>query len=174
LKIAPRKNLLRKRFSEKMRKIIPGLNLTRLPGVSAAAQGQNSDAPGSAAIIRFTQATANGKVGDSSSADISGRSRSTTRVASVSGGGCLLGKVGNTVGGAANAATQTVSGVTGTAGQVPVDVTRTLGRTTGGIQISESLGASANGSTRLSAGGNDLRLEKGVTFQLRLGASVRY
>ncbi|HEX8737915.1 MAG TPA: hypothetical protein VF721_21465 [Pyrinomonadaceae bacterium] len=147
--------------------------MAKLNVVFERIQGKNLDAPLSATIIGITQATANGKVGDSSDADISGRSSSTASVSSDSSGGGLLGGVGNTVGGVVNTTTQTVGGVTGTAGQTLGGATRTLGRTVNGIQISNSIDASANGSTTLSSGSNNLRLDKGVMFQLRLSQSVR-
>jgi hypothetical protein len=136
-------------------------------------QGKNLDAPIRATIVSITQASANSNIGDTSNSDISGSTSSTGNVSSSSGGGGLLGGVGNTVGGVVNTTTQTVGGVTNTAGQTVNGATRTLGRTINGIRISNSAGASAGGSTTLSTNSNNLRLEKGITFQLRVSESVQ-
>jgi hypothetical protein len=149
--------------------------VSRLSVVFEKIEVINLSAPVSATIIAFTQATTNANVGVSSmNSDVSGSTSSSASVSSSSGsGGGLLGGVGNTVGGAVNTTTQTVSGVTGTAGQTVGGAVRTLGRTFNGIQISNSTGASANGTTTLSTSGDNLRLEKGVGFQLRLGEPAR-
>lgn len=147
---------------------------SRLNVVFERIQGKNLDAPIRATIVAITQASANSRIGDTSNSEISGSTSSTGNVSSGSGsGGGLLGGVGNTVGGVVNTTTQTVGGVTNTAGQTVGGATRTLGRTINGIQISNSTGASADGSTTLSTSGNNLRLEKGVTFQLRLSQAVQ-
>ncbi|MDQ3797878.1 MAG: hypothetical protein M3384_00360 [Acidobacteriota bacterium] len=146
---------------------------SRLDVVFERIQGKNLDAPVRATIVSITQASANSNIGDTSGSDISGSTSSTGNVSSSSGGGGLLGGVGNTVGGVVNTTTQTVGGVTNTAGQTVSGATRTLGRTINGIRISNSAGASADGSTSLSTNGNNLRLEKGITFQLRVSESVQ-
>lgn len=146
---------------------------TRLGVVFEKIQGNNFNAPISATIIAITQATADSSIGDSSDSNISGRSSSSGSVSSSSGSSGLLGGVGNTVGGVLNTTTQTVGGVTGTAAQTAGTTARTLGRTINGIQISGSTDASAGASTTLSTGSNNLRLEKGVRFQLRLSQSAQ-
>lgn len=148
--------------------------ISRLSVVFEKIEVNNLSAPIRATIISITQATADANVGDSVNSDVSGSSSSSAGVSSGSGsGGGLLGGVGNTVGGAVNTTTQTVSGVTGTAGQTVGGAVRTLGRNLNGIQISNSTGASASGSTTLSTSSDNLRLEKGVKFQLRLSESVQ-
>ncbi|HLM02082.1 MAG TPA: hypothetical protein VK400_13595 [Pyrinomonadaceae bacterium] len=147
---------------------------SRLDVVFERIQGKNLDAPLRATILSITQASANANVGDTSGSDISGSTSSTGNVSSGSGsGGGLLGGVGSTVGGVVNSTTQTVGGVTNTAGQTVSGATRTLGRTINGIRISNSTDASASGSTTLSTNNNNLRLEKGVMFQLRLSEAVQ-
>lgn len=71
-----------------------------------------------------------------------------------SSGGGLLGGVTGAVG-------DTVGGVAGAAGSA-------LGR----IQVTQAVGLSAEGGSTLSLAGGDLRLEKGTTFRLTVGASA--
>jgi hypothetical protein len=146
-------------------------------------EGKNLSAPISASIVSITNAQAAAGVGDTLDAGLSG---STSTSSSVSGGqggsagGGLLGGVTNTVGGVAgtatntvggvtNTAVQTVGGVTNTAGQTVGSTTSTLGRTLSGIQISQSISGSAQGSTTLSSADRNIKLEKGVMFQLQFG-----
>ena len=136
-------------------------------------EGKNLSAPLSATIVSITQASANTTVGETLDSDIMGSSNTSGGVSrSNSGGGGLLGGVTNTVGGVVNTATNTVGGVTNTATRTVSGTTNTLGRTLNGIQLTQSSGTSANGSTVLSTQNKNLRLEKGVTFQLRLNESI--
>lgn len=148
-------------------------------------QGKNLSAPISASIVSVTNAQASSSLGDTLDTGIAGSSSSSGRVSSggsSAGGGGLLGGVTNTVGGVAGSATNTVGGVANTAGQTVGTVTNTAGQTLGntagtvgrtinGIQISNSVGGSAQGSTTLSSPNNNLKLEKGVTFQLRFNGN---
>jgi hypothetical protein len=148
-------------------------------------QGKNLSAPINASIVSVTNAQAGGSLGDTLDTGIAGSSSSSGRAStggSSSGGGGLLGGVTNTVGGVAGTATNTVGGVANTAGQTAGNVTNTagqtlgntagtLGRTINGIQISNSVSGSAQGSTTLSSPGNNIKLEKGVTFQLRFNGN---
>jgi hypothetical protein len=153
-------------------------------------QGQNLNAPISATIIAGTNAGTNAGASvaadDMLGSDISGTSSSSARVNgqsstsnnSSNGGGLLGGVTGtagnvvntttNTVGGVANTAANTVGNVAGATARTVGGTTQTLGQTINGIQISSSVGASANGSTTLSAADKNLRVEKGAAFQLRL------
>jgi hypothetical protein len=154
---------------------------SRLGMVFDRVQGKSLSAPINASIVSITNAQAAGSLGDTLDTGIAGSSVSSGRVSgggSGSGGGGLLGGVANTAGGVAGAATNTVSGVTNTAGQTVGGVTRTAGQTIGntagtvgqtidGIQISSSAGGSAQSSTTLTSPNNNIKLEKGVTFQLR-------
>ena len=93
-------------------------------------------------------------------------SATSTATAGSSGGGGLLGGVGSTVGGVVNTASRTTGAVAGTAintvGAAPVLV----GDTLRGVSIHQSAGGSANGTATLSSPTGNLRLEKGVTFNL--------
>lgn len=132
-------------------------------------QGKNLSAPISASIVSITNAQANSGLGDTMDTGVSGGSSSNGRASaggSGSGGG-LLGGVTNTVGGVAGTATNTLGGVANTAGQTVGNTTGTIGQTINGIQISNSVGASANSSTTLSSPNGNIKLEKGVTFQLK-------
>ena len=83
-----------------------------------------------------------------------------------------MGGVTGTVGGVLNSTTQTagdvVGGTTGAVGSTVNGVTRSVG----GIRISESTDASAEGGSTLSLMGDNLRLEKGTSFNLRLNQAA--
>lgn len=143
-------------------------------------EGKNLSAPISASIVSITNAQTAASLGDTIDTGLSGSSSSSgsvSRGGSGSGGG-LLGGVTSTVGGVAGTATQTVGGVTNTATQTVGTVTNTagqtvgttagtLGRTINGIQISQSVSGSAQSSTTLSSPNKNIRLDKGVMFQLQ-------
>jgi len=97
--------------------------------------------------------------------------------APASGRGGLVGGVTNTVGGAVNSPTSTVGNVVGgattttgsvvgTSGDVVGSSTAGLSGSLGKIQISESSSTSASGTSVLSLTGDNLRVEKGATFNL--------
>lgn len=137
-------------------------------------EGKDLSAPISASIISITNVAARAAVDDAFSSDIAGSSQTSTRTTSSrSSGGGLLGGVGNTVGGVVNTTTQTAGSVVGTAGSTVGNTTGTVGRTLGGIQISNSTAAAANSSTTLSSPNKNLRIEKGVMFQLNVDGSAR-
>lgn len=148
-------------------------------------EGKSLSAPITASVMSITDLRAASTVSDTIGTDVSGSSRtSTSGSARSSSGGGLLGGVGSTVGGVVNSTTQTVGGVvnstTQTVGGVTTGATQTLGNTTqtlggtlSGIQISQSASGSAQGSTTLSSGNKNIRLEKGLTFQMRLDSAVR-
>lgn len=108
-----------------------------------------------------------------------GGSASTSTRASSGGNAGLLGGVGGVV----NSTTSTVGDVVGaTTAAVGSTVNSTtgavgntaggLGRSLGGIQISQSSSASVEGSSVLSLQGGNLRLEKGTNFNLVLTQSA--
>jgi len=135
-------------------------------------EGKNLSAPISASIVSITNAQASTSLGDTLDTGLSGSTSSSSSVSRAGGGssgGGLLGGVTNTVGDVAGTATQTVGGVTNTAGQTVGSATGTLGRTLGGIQISQSAGGSVRSSTTLSSPNRNIKLEKGVMFQLQFG-----
>lgn len=146
---------------------------SRLGVVFDRIEGKNLSAPLSATIVSITQANASTTVGDTLDADLSGSSQTSGGVTrSNSSGGGLLGGVTNTVGGVVNTTTNTVGSVTNTATSTVDGTTKTLGRTVNGIRLSQSSSATANGSTTLSTQNKNLRLEKGLMFQLRLDQSI--
>lgn len=137
-------------------------------------EGKNLSAPISASIVSITNAQAAAGAGDTLDTGLSGGTSSSGSVARGGGsgsGGGLLGGVTGAVGGVAGTATQTVGGLTNTAvqttGQTVSSTTGTLGRTLGGIQISQSVSGSAQSSTTLSSPNRNIKLEKGVMFQLQ-------
>ncbi len=140
-------------------------------------QNKDISAPLSASITSITNVASSARVGDTASSDLFGSSSTTTQTSggSSSGGGGLLGGVGSTVGSVGsttgallNTATNTVGGVASTAGQT----VGTAGRTIQGINISNSVGGSVQSGTTLSALEKNIRLEKGLTFQLVSNGSV--
>lgn len=135
-------------------------------------EGKSLATPIMASIVSITNARAANSVGDVFASDISGSSSSSTR-ASSGGGGGLLGGVGNTVGGVVNTATQTVGAATNTVGQTVGTATGTAGQTINGLQISQSASGSANGSTTLSSRDKNIRLEKGLTFNMNIAAAAQ-
>ena len=132
-------------------------------------QGKGINAPISLTVISMTRAAAN--VSDVFASDTSTSSRSSAGGSTGSGG--LVGGAVSTVGGVLNTATQTTGNVIGTASQTVGNTAGTIGRTVSGIQISQSAGGSASGSTMLSSQGKDLRIEKGATFNVRFDTSVQ-
>jgi hypothetical protein len=144
--------------------------------------------PITATISSITQATTQARSGDDAlSSDIGATSMSSssagTQRSSAGGNGGLLGGVTNTAGGVVNTAGSTVGGVangaTGTVGNTVHSTTSAtggttagLGRTLGHIQISESSSNSAEGGSLLTLQGDNLRLEKGTTFNIQLSQSA--
>lgn len=167
-----------------------GNAMSKLGLVFDRVEGKNLSADIVATVVSITNVRAANNVGDTLGSDVMGSS-STSASGSArgsssggllgggSGGGGLLGGVGNTagglvggatqtVGGVANTATQTVGGVTNTATQTLGGATNAVGQTINGITISQSANGSTNGSTTLSSQNKNVRLEKGVTFNLQL------
>jgi hypothetical protein len=145
-------------------------------------EGKNLNAPISVSILSMTAARAAASANDTF-ADAGLMSSSSASAQSSSGGGLLSG-VGNTVGGVVNTASSTtgnvVGGVTQTASNVVGGVTQTagntvgtVGRTVNGIQITQSMGGSASGSTMFSAQNKDVKIEKGATFNVLFNNSVQ-
>ena len=133
--------------------------------------GKDLSAPITASIVSITNVRAAASSADLFDSDITGTSQSSGSVRRAnSGGGGLLGGVGSTVGGVVNTATSTVGGVTDATTQTVGSGVTTLGNTVNGIQISNSLSGSASGGTTLSAAGKNLRLEKGVVFQMSVAS----
>ena len=134
--------------------------------------------PISATISSITSGRASARSGNDDLFNTSGSasSSSSARSSSNSSNGGLLGgvvnnttsTVGGVVGGTTSAVGSTVDSTTGAAGNTVTGV----GRSLGGIQISESSSASVEGSSVLSLQGGNLRLEKGTNFNLVLTQSA--
>lgn len=136
-------------------------------------QGKELSAPISATIVSITDLrAANSLSSDTLNSDIMGSNTTSARSSAGGGsGGGLLGGVTNTVGGVLNTTTQTVGSVTSTATQTVGGTTQTVGRTLNGIQISSSANGSAQSSTTLTSPKGDVRLQKGVMFNLNVEKS---
>lgn len=145
-------------------------------------EGKNLSAPITASIISITDLRSTANVGDSLMTSSSGSSQTTATSSGGSGGGLLggggglLGGVGSTVNSTAgtvvNTSAQTVGSVTSTAGQTLGATTGAVGRTLNGIQLSNTASGSANGSTTLTSNDKNVRLEKGVTFNLAIDSQI--
>lgn len=138
---------------------------------------QNKDltAPLNASIVSVTNVAGRARANnDLFAAEGTGNAGSTTTASRRgSGGGGLLGGVGNTVGGVVNTTTGVVGGVTDTVGSTAGTATGAVGRTVDGIRISQSASATASGSSTLSVENENLRLQKGTTFRLQLNESIQ-
>ena len=136
--------------------------ITSITGGSASARANNED-------LFANNTTAGG----------SARSTSSASSSSSGNGGGLLGGVGGVV----NSTTSTVGGVVGgttsALGSTVDSTTSAVGNTTtgvgrslGGIHVSQSSSTSVEGSSVLSLQGGNLRLEKGTNFNLVLTQSA--
>lgn len=131
-------------------------------------EGKGLSSPVSATIVSITDARAAASVDDSADAMLS--SQSSTRSTTSASGGGLLGGVGGTVGGLVNTTTQTTGAVVGSAAGTVGSTTGSLGKTLGGLQITNSANGSASGSTVLSSNDRNVRLEKGLKFDLLINS----
>lgn len=132
--------------------------------------------PITATITSITQARARSTYDNdrmSGDADIRSSSsvRTTQQQRSGSGGG-LLGNVTNTVGGVVDTTTQTAGNTVNATGQTVGNTVGDVSRNVGAIRIEQSSNADVRGGTTLSLAGDNLRLEKGVTFHLTLDQSA--
>ena len=148
---------------------------SRLGMVFDRLQGQNLSTPITASIVSISDLHTAASANDLFDSDLAGSASGSTRssggtTSRGSSGGGLLGGVTNTAGSVVNTTTQTAGSVAGTATQTLGGATQTLGGTLGGIQISQSVSGSAQSGTTLSSPNKNIRLEKGVTFQLQLNA----
>jgi hypothetical protein len=146
--------------------------------------------PVSVAIISIVDARAAAGVGDMS-AGVDSTAGSTVAASSAgsgrSGSGGLLGQTAGTVGGVVNSATGAVAGtargvvdtsasavgevVSGTA-RAAGGVATTANGAVSGLRITQSANASGSGGVVLSSPGKELRLEKGLVFNLAVSNSV--
>ncbi len=134
--------------------------------------------PISATITSVTSAAASADAGrdDMFGTSANGSSRSSSS-ASTSGG--LLGGVGSVANSTTSTLGSAVGNTTAAVGSTVNSTTNAVGgtssglrRTLGHIRISESSSASAEGSSVLSLQGDNLRLEKGTSFNLRITQSA--
>jgi hypothetical protein len=109
--------------------------------------------------------------GGSASSASSARSSASNNNGGLLGGtvNSTVSTVGNVVGSTTSAVGSTVNSTASAAGNTAGGV----GRSLGGIQISESSNTSVEGSSVLSLQGGNLRLEKGTNFNLVLTQSAR-
>jgi hypothetical protein len=134
--------------------------------------------PISATISSIASGRANSRSNNDGLFDTGGSASSTSssRASASSNNGGLLGGVANSttstvggvVGGTTSAVGSTVDSTTSAVGNTAAG----LGRSLGGIQISESSNTSVEGSSVLSLQGGNLRLEKGTNFNLVLTQSA--
>jgi hypothetical protein len=145
-------------------------------------EGGSLNMPIAATITSVINGRANARANneDVFASDVSSSTSSRTnaggaRSSSANNGGLIGGvvnsttsTVGNVVGGTTAAVGSTVDATTNVAGNTVTGV----GRSLGGIQISQSSNTSVEGSSVLSLQGGNLRLEKGTTFNLMLTQSA--
>ncbi|MER3631792.1 MAG: hypothetical protein C4325_06195 [Blastocatellia bacterium] len=147
--------------------------VSKLQLVFERIEGDGLNAPISASIVSIVDTRASGTLGEMANTDVAGTSQTSTSVSrGSSGGGGLLGGVGSAVGGVLNTASQTTGSAVGAVSSTAGGAAETVIGTVGGIRISQSAQGSANSSTTLSSGEKNIRLEKGVTFNLLINASV--
>jgi hypothetical protein len=106
----------------------------------------------------------------------SGSARSTSSARSSGSNGSLLGGVGGVVNSTTSTVGSAVGGTTSAVGSTVNSTTNTVGSTAGrslrGVQVSQSSSASVEGSSVLSLQGDNLRLEKGTSFNLIITQST--
>lgn len=137
-------------------------------------ENKEMSTPITASIVSVTNVASSTRVADSASSDLFGSTSTSTQAAGGStGGGGLLGGVSGTAGGVLNTTSRTLGGVTNSAGQTLGTTAGLVGHTVSGIQISNAVNGSVQSGSTLSAANKNIRLEKGVTFQLTLNSSVQ-
>lgn len=112
-------------------------------------------------------------------AESDARTASNASMAHGASGGGLVGGITNTVGSAVNSSTAVAGTIVGATTSTTNSVVTATGNTTSAsrslpqIQLSESSSTSAEGSSVLSLNGENLRLEKGTTFNLVISQSAQ-
>ncbi len=132
-------------------------------------------APITATITSITQARTRGSVDNdriSSESEVRSTSSARTGQGRSNSSGGLLGGVTGTVGGVLDTTTQVAGSTVNAAGQTVGNTARGVSDTVGAIRIEQSTSADAQGGTTLSLAGDNLRLEKGVTFHLTINQSA--
>lgn len=169
--IVPKGSNLVGRVTEVQQKA-KGNSASRLGIVFDRIQAGKMTMPITASIMSITNIHAASSVSDFDT-DLMGSSSGSARTSSGTsgGGGGLLGGATGAVGGVVNTATQTVGGVADTAAHTLGAATQTVGGTLNGIQISQSVSGSVQGSSTLSSQDKNIHLEKGVTFLLQVNST---
>lgn len=139
-------------------------------------------APITATINSVTQASATartrgrdddeGDFGAGAGGSASGRAQTSGRSGSSGSGGGLLGGVTGAVGGVAETTTRAAGDVVGGTTDAAGRTVGGVGQTLRGVRVTQTLGASVEGSSTLSLTGGNLRLEKGTRFNLTLSESA--
>lgn len=147
--------------------------VSKLQLVFERIEGQGLNVPVTASIISVVDSRASSTLADTANLDVAGTSQTTTSASRGNvGGGGLLGGVGGTVGGVLNTATQTTGNAVGAVASTTSGAGDTLIGNIGGIRISQTAQGSASSSTTLTSGEKNLRLEKGVTFNMLINGSI--
>lgn len=141
-------------------------------------EGANLSRPITATIVSITRANASAGAGDNdvfaaggldSSTSGTGSIPAVTRPSSGGGGGGLLGSATqglvSTAGGVTNTVANTARTATGTVG----NTVNSAGSTIRNIDLTSSVSGSAGSVTTLSSNDKNFRIEKGATFNLRVG-----
>jgi hypothetical protein len=144
-------------------------------------EGGSLNVPIAATITSVVNGTARARTNDAdlfadAGSATSTRASSGSARSSSSGSGSLVGGVVNsttaTVGGVVGGTTAAVGSTVDSTTNVVGNTTTGVGRSLGGIQISQSSNTSVEGSSVLTLQGGNLRLEKGTTFNLMLTESA--
>jgi hypothetical protein len=141
---------------------------SRLGLVFDRLEGKDLSAPITASILSITDVRAATQTTDLFDSELNGSTRTTGSAGRGNSAGGLLGGVGNAVGGVVNTATNTVGGVAGTATQAVGTSVGSVGNTVNGLRISNSASGSAAGSATLTSDSKNVRLEKGLMFQMQV------
>jgi len=169
--VVPKGTQLIGRVTEVQQRVKNGA-ASRLGLIFDRLQNRDLSVPIIASIVSITKAGASSPAAAADlSNDMSMSGSSTTTSGGSTGGGGLLGGVTNTVGGVLNTTTNTVGSVANTATGTVTGTTQSLGRTINGLRISTSAEGSAQSSTTLSSNDKNIRLEKGVNFNLKVQRS---
>ena len=135
-------------------------------------QGKSFEAPVHLSLVSVVNTVASAGTGDAFGTDISSSGSSTATASSSGSSGGLLGSVAPAVGGIVSGTTRSVGNAVGGTTQTLGQATIPVGNTVGGLTVSQSAGGAASLSSAVSAVGNDVRIEKGATFNLVVTGSV--
>lgn len=146
---------------------------SKLSMVFETLQNKSLSAPINASIVSIASAAGNLQATDMFGSNGSGSSSTSGSTSGGGLGGGLLGGTTSTAGSVLNSTTSTVGGVSDTVGGTVTGATPAVGRTVNGIQLTQSLNVSAEGSSTLSAENKNVKLNKGTQFRIQLNESVQ-